>query len=383
MTRPQENGGRLTHVSCTNRGRMLGMGLAVAGTMTGWACVGLPAAKSGPDFGVETGDEVTTTTTTTTTTTSDDDTTTDITPTHDVTSSDGTTTGDDDTGSLSMCGNDQAEPGEACDGLDLRESTCETLGYMGTGLGCVNCSFDVSACGSPPGMAPVPSGAFTMGSDSQPDEQPIRQVITDGFWIDVNEVTAQDYAACVTAGFCAVPLVGTGYNYGVLGREYHPINGVSWFGAEAYCGWVDGGVKRLPTEAEWEKVARGTDARAYPWGDLPHASCMHVVMSDETGDGCGAGSTAAVGSRAKGASPHGAMDMAGNVWEWVSDWYGPYLEASTENPTGPAVGDARVMRGAGWNDDFPHDFRAANRRFASVLTRDVAIGFRCARSLLN
>ena len=212
--------------------------LGLVGTMAAWGCVGLPPPND-TQLGVEgTSFDENATTDATTTMANDTSATTTIdgASTGQSTSSDGTTISDD-TSPIAMCGNDDAEPGETCDGLDLQGATCESLGYMGTtGLACDNCFYDVWACGSPPGMAPVPSGAFTMGSDSQPDEQPIRQLSTNGFWIDVNEVTTQDYIACVTAGICAMPQTGVGYNYGVAGREYHPVNGVSWFGAQAYSG---------------------------------------------------------------------------------------------------------------------------------------------------
>jgi formylglycine-generating enzyme required for sulfatase activity len=230
-------------------------------------------------------------------------------------------------------------------------------------------------------MVLVPGGEFTMGSDVAPNEQPIRVVHVDAFWIDETEVTVAEYTECVDAGACDPPPTGGFYNHGVAGREDHPINGVTWNGAQAYCGWVDGGAKkRLPTEAEWEKAAAGTDARTYPWGDSPEPSCTYVVMLNAEGDGCGMSSTWEVGGKPLGESPYGARDMAGNVWEWVSDWHGAYDPGDTVNPSGPETGTRRVLRGGAWSYDDPDLFRAAYRA-DQIPTHDTfTVGFRCART---
>jgi hypothetical protein len=131
----------------------------------------------------------------------------------------------------------------------------------------------------------------------------------------------------------------------VPGREDHPINCISWAEASTYCGWA-GTVahKRLPTEAEWEKAARGDDARIYPWGDVPLPSCTHVSMNEGPGGGCGNFSSLPVGSKPLGDSPYGVHDMAGGVWEWTADWYGVYDVAEDDNPTGPSMGTFRPPR---------------------------------------
>jgi len=282
------------------------------------------------------------------------------------------------TGPALTCGNGVVDEGEECDGIAGDGTTCESLGHHPGALGCTTaCTYDTSRC-APPGMVLVAAGEFTMGSDLD-DEQPIRVVTLDDFWIDETEVTVAEYTACVEAGVCVAPPMGGTYNYGVAERAEHPVNGVDRLGALTFCGWVDGGTRRLPTEAEWEKAARGTDARTYPWGDVPEPSCTHAVMADEGGiDGCGMAATGAVGSKPLGASPYGALDMAGNAWEWVSDWYGPYDPMATVDPTGPATGELGVLRGGAWGGASPAYFRAADRFGGDPASTNVSLGFRCA-----
>ncbi|MEM9461456.1 MAG: formylglycine-generating enzyme family protein [Myxococcota bacterium] len=283
-----------------------------------------------------------------------------------------------------VCGNGLIEEGEECDGKEWGGVTCESLGYAPGTLVCTNrCTFDVVACG-PEGMVLVPGGLFEMGSTVYSDEQPTRQVYVDGFWIDRTEVTVSDYEECEAVGVCSMPGMGGGCNWMVAGREDHPINCVTWYDADAYCSWAGGATKRLPTEAEWEKAARGTDARVYPWGDEPEPSCSDVVMYEGAagGLGCGMDSTMEVGSNPMGASPYGAHDMAGNVWEWVADWYtSSYDPLELDNPTGPATGTERVLRGGSWNFDNPNYFRAAHRSNYFPGVSVSGLGFRCLRTL--
>ncbi len=230
------------------------------------------------------------------------------------------------------------------------------------------------------GMVKVPAGKFLRGTRGGGDgvEGPQKEIHLDGFWIDKYEVTVDDYARCVSAGACSEPKsVGSYYNWGKSGRGKHPVNGVNWDQAVGYCKWAG---KRLPTEAEWEKAARGTDGRTYSWGEA-EPSCEYAVMYDD-GDGCGRDSTWEVGSKTKGVSPYGAYDMAGNVWEWTADWYdGKYYSKSpVRNPMGPKSGSYRVLRGGGWLGD-ASGLRAANRDYYSPSDAyDSALGFRCVRS---
>jgi formylglycine-generating enzyme required for sulfatase activity len=169
-------------------------------------------------------------------------------------------------------------------------------------------------------MAYVSAGEFLMGaadSDSQAfdNEKPQHTVYLDAFWIDKTEVTNAQYKKCVQARACETSNEAFNSRFN---SDNQPVVGVPWYNAVTYCQWAG---RELPTEAQWEKAARGTDGRIYPWGNQP-ATCDYTVMNDGSGDGCGNGSAAwPVGSNPKGASPYGALDMVGNVGEWVADWY--------------------------------------------------------------
>ena len=227
-----------------------------------------------------------------------------------------------------------------------------------------------------------------MGASGAPEaESPLtRSVHVDTFYIDRTEVTMAEYRECVEAGECEAPGKYTqgesSDNCNDLEEEWdnHPVNCVRWFDAQNYCEWVDGGIKRLPTEAEWEKAARGTDGRVYPWGDAPEPSCHLAVMNDATagGEGCGGGSTMEVGSRPWGVSPYGVHDMTGNVVEWVADWWsGAYDEEQLDNPTGPATGTLRVARGGSWPDRSPEYLRTTYRTNGNPDFSWWNMGFRC------
>ena len=189
---------------------------------------------------------------------------------------------------------------------------------------------------------PVPAGEFVMGSPDgvgDDDEHPQHTVYLDAFWIMQTEVTNAQYAKCVAAGACEWPT----NNSWRRGDDYadYPVTDVDWNQANAYAQWAGG---RLPTEAEWEKAARGKDGRTYPWGEegpsTALVNCCDFVNAITT-----------VGSFPAGISPYGLLDMSGNVWEWTADWYdsGYYNQSPARNPSGPAGGERHVVRGGAYN----------------------------------
>jgi formylglycine-generating enzyme required for sulfatase activity len=241
------------------------------------------------------------------------------------------------------------------------------------------------------GTCTVPAGPFMMGCNGALDqgwdcndgdnvnEKPYHKVALSAFEIDRTEVTVAAYKACFDAGQCSLASTSMYCNWGVAGKEQHPINCVTWAQAKEYCEWAG---KRLCTEAEWEKAGRGTDGRKYPWGN-EMASCAYAVM-DDGGIGCGTGATMAVGSKTAGASPYGTLDMAGNVWEWVSDWYdSEFYEVCATNcsdPQGPGGGSSHVFRGGSFYD--PHYVLRVSSRYDFVpFGADYVVGARCCRSL--
>ena len=227
-------------------------------------------------------------------------------------------------------------------------------------------------------MVLVPAGKFTMGSETgDPNERPVHQVYLDTFYIDKFEVTNAHYRDCVLADACKAPLQNVSYlrldYYDSSQFDNYPVIFVNWEMAQTYCKWR---AARLPTEAEWEKAARGTDKRIYPWGadiDQSRANYNQFV-----------GDTTAVGSYESGKSFYGVYDMSGNVWEWVADWFQDnYYVASGENavnPQGPQSGQNKGLRGGSF---FYRDYyaRAANRGWSNPTDVGSGFGFRCAASV--
>jgi len=225
-------------------------------------------------------------------------------------------------------------------------------------------------------MAMIPAGEFWMGVDGTvglDDERPRHKVWLDAFAMDVHEVTTKRYAAFLASTGRKPPLLWDLVDVSVHGDR--PVVGVDWQDAEAYCRWAG---KRLPTEAEWEKAARGTDERRHPWGNQAPSparanfglgarfSYSQVLMP--------------VGHYEGGISPYGLYDLAGNVWEWVQDWYkGSYYEESPErNPRGPEEGQFKVLRGGSWSD-LPNYLLTYGRFKLPPETRNSYTGFRCVK----
>jgi formylglycine-generating enzyme required for sulfatase activity len=225
-----------------------------------------------------------------------------------------------------------------------------------------------------------------MGSDEailpdDMDEKPAHEVYLDAFYMDKYEVTNKLYKACVDAGTCQSPLKFNSFSrssyYDNPQFDNYPVLYVDWNMAKTYCEWRGA---QLPTEAQWEKAARGTDARTYPWGEGISCNKANYWPKDEA---C-IGDTTEVGAYESNVSPYGIYDMAGNVMEWVADWYSRtyYSDSPGSNPLGPTSGEERVFRGGSWMSA-DQDVRSASRhwdrnRLGQVQQYSQAIGFRCA-----
>jgi formylglycine-generating enzyme required for sulfatase activity len=240
-------------------------------------------------------------------------------------------------------------------------------------------------------MLLIPEGEFTMGTDDvgagwqqgNSNEHPEHTVTVKSYYIDQFEVTIARYAKFLEATKHSAP--PSWDDDAVTSAGDRPVVGVDWEDANAYCKWAG---ERLPTEAEWEKAARGTDKRRFPWGDMqPFVDIANynrglwvsypITLAPVTSGA--EGMSIRHGLKDGGKSPYGLYHMAGNAAEWVADWYDReyYAKAPKENPTGPAEGEKKVLRGGSWGDP-PRNIRVTARFSADPEFRDTSVGFRCA-----
>ena len=242
-------------------------------------------------------------------------------------------------------------------------------------------------------MVAIPAGSFLMGSTRQvdrnayPAEFPQRRIYLDAYEIDKYEVSALQFLRFVLATD-RLPLIDWRYDGGNFQESmmHHPVMHVAWYDADAYCKWAG---KRLPTEAEWEKAARGEDGRVYPWGNQPaglsRSNFGRTGLSGPVRDRPERlmlyPPVISVDKYENAVSPYGVFQMAGNVSEWVADWYDAkyYSSGPDRNPPGPSQGTQKAFRGGGWVDSTPA-VRAAQRNGADPNMKMNWLGFRCARS---
>ena len=237
-------------------------------------------------------------------------------------------------------------------------------------------ALDTTAVAETP-VVEIPAGEFAMGLDgvqALEDERPMHRVWVGSFSMDLHEVTTAQYAAFLAATNRLAP-----WQWNTVDLSQHgdrPVIGVDWSDADAYCRWKG---NRLPTEAEWEKSARGTDGRLYPWGNwAPYKDLANFALGARFSY---SQVLMPVQSYEHGKSPYGLYQMAGNVWEWVQDWYSVnYYEISPEhNPQGPEQGQFKVLRGGSWSD-LPKYLLTYGRFKLPPETRNSYTGFRCAKS---
>ena len=245
-------------------------------------------------------------------------------------------------------------------------------------------------------MAHIPAGPFIMGSDDgEADEAPMHEVYLDSFWMDVTEITNEMYGLCVEEGSCKLPRQTGSYTqasyFGDPKFAEYPVVYVDWSMANAYCQWAGA---HLPSEAQWEKAASGGDDRLFPWGDdwdvdqhkrLNFADGKNPETTSDVTLNDGFRENAPVGSFSAGKSPYGIYDLAGNVWEWVADWYDPayYSSSPTNNPQGPAGPTSeitmRALRGGSWVAANEIVFHTSNRNGVDPTRSSESLGFRCAQ----
>jgi formylglycine-generating enzyme required for sulfatase activity len=228
-------------------------------------------------------------------------------------------------------------------------------------------------------MMLIPAGEFWMGSpegEGKEDERPRHQVFLDAFYMDKFEVTVSRYREFIQSTDRSKPMDWKQVDVTTLGNL--PVVGVDWNDADSYCRWAG---KRLPTEAEWEKAARGADGRTYPWGnEEPTARLANFGKQGSRTVKAYEAGLVPMNSYEAGQSPYGLHHMAGNVWEWVGDWYDEhyYHRSPARNPKGPSHGMMKVFRGGSLYND-PTDVRSANRHRFPSSTQLISLGFRCAQ----
>jgi sulfatase modifying factor 1 len=233
-------------------------------------------------------------------------------------------------------------------------------------------------------MVLIPAGDFLMGTaisnrDGGLDEYPQRTIFLSAFYIDVYEVTNGRYLSFIQATGHRLPenprdKTLTLWKASSVPDSFkdHPVVNVDWHDATAYCAWAG---KRLPTEAQWERAARGPHGRRFPWGDSEPTQLLANYLNRWRNGAA----LEPVGSHPQGVSAEGVQDLQGNVWEWVSDWYDShyYQHGPSRNPQGPADGTRRVIRGSGWESEAPL-LRSAHRLSSDPKNRNHTLGFRCA-----
>ena len=221
-------------------------------------------------------------------------------------------------------------------------------------------------------MALIPSGEFLMGAeDLLPDARPVHQVFVSSYWLDRYQVTNAQYRKCVDAGACLPPKDRQAFED--IDRAQHPVTNVTWLQARTYCQWKG---KRMPTEAEWEKAARGTDGRRYPWGNSGEVIKSRLKAGEVK---IAQNGTEPVGSQSAFASPYGVFDLVGGVSEWVKDWYGEefYQVSPSHDPQGPVRGSFRVLRGGPFTERLL-EAHVSYRSWDEMTYWGPTVGFRCA-----
>jgi len=280
-------------------------------------------------------------------------------------------------------------PGNCSQGCCDEDGMCQTGDKdWFCGLGgdaCADCTASQQICESyqcvddPEGLkwVLIPGGTFWMGSATgRGNERPRHSVTVPTFVLTKSEVTVELYKKCMVAGRCTAPGRDINCNGAAVDSEKHPINCVDWRQAHDFCGWAGG---RLPSEAEWEYAARsGGQDKKYPWGDAePTTTCAYAVWNS----GCGTGRSWPVCSKQAGNTEDGLCDMAGNVWEWVADYYhSTYHDAPTDGSAWlTPINANRVVRGGGYVVTYSDTLRTAYRLDADPSSLQESVGFRCAR----